>query len=140
MAGSAIFARWRALEARLLIVAGSASLATGFVVMAAAPTLGVALIGAALGGAGNGVEAVSARTALQEQVEPAWMALMMSLNESIFLSVPGAGILIGGLLTAAWSPRAALALGGAGALLVAAAAWRVLRPAPSSQVSEVVLT
>jgi predicted MFS family arabinose efflux permease len=140
MAGSAIFARWLALEPRLLIVAASAALGGGFVVMAAAPTLAVALIGAALGGAGNGVEAVAARTALQEQVDPAWMALMMSLNESIFLSVPGAGILIGGLVTAAWSPRAALALAGAGALLVAGAAWRVLRPAPSSQVSEVVLT
>ena len=139
MAGSAVFARWRRLEARVLIAAASASLGIGFVVMAAAPTLAVALIGAALGGGGNGVEAVSVRTALQEQVEPTWMALMMSLNESIFLLMPGLGILLGGAITAVWSPRAALAFGGAGALLVSAAAWRTLRPAPS-QVSEIVLT
>ena len=34
--------------------------------MAVAPTLAVALVGAAIAGIGNGVEAVAARTALQE--------------------------------------------------------------------------
>jgi Transmembrane secretion effector len=126
--GSAIYARWRAIESRTLITGASALLGLGFVVMAAAPTLAVALIGAALGGAGNGIEAVSARTALQEQVERRWMAMMMSLNESVFQAMPGPGIVIGGVITALWSPRAALALAGGGALAVAAAAWRALRP------------
>ena len=127
VAGSAVYVRWRRREPRTLIAGASVALGLGFIVMAAAPTLGVAVVGAALGGAGNGIEAVAARTTLQEHVEPAWMALMMSLNESIFQSVPGAGILIGGAITALWSPRAALAIGGAGALLVSAAAWRALR-------------
>ena len=40
-------------------------------VMAAAPILAVAIVGAALAGVGNGVESVAVRTALQEQVERA---------------------------------------------------------------------
>jgi predicted MFS family arabinose efflux permease len=136
IAGSAVYARWRRLEPRALIAGAAASLGLGFVVMAAAPTIAVAVAGAALGGAGNGVEAVAARTTLQEHVEQSWMALMMSLNESISQSMPGAGIVIGGSITALWSPRAALALGGAGALLVAMGAWRWLRPVIRSPISE----
>ena len=84
--------------------------------MAIAPTLAVAIVGAAFAGIGNGVEAVAARTALQEETEERWMALMMSFNEAMFQSVPGAGIVIGGAITALGSPRAALAVAGAGSL------------------------
>jgi len=128
--GSVIYARWRQLPPWSLIASASVALGIGFALMAAAPTLAVALVGAALGGAGNGVEAVAARTALQEQVEQSWMARIMSLNESIYTALPGPGILIGGALTAIWSPRAALALGAAGALVVAIAASVRLRPQP----------
>lgn len=128
VAGSAIFARWRGLPARQLIAIGAGSLGIGFLTMAVAPSLPVAIIGCAIAGAGNGVETVSARTALQEHVEPEWMAMMMSLNESLFESMPGIGILIGGALAALASPRTALGVAGVGALLVTAAAWFVLRP------------
>jgi predicted MFS family arabinose efflux permease len=137
VAGAAIFARWRRRPSRELIVGGAACLAVGFPVMAAAPTLAVAIVGAALAGIGNGVESVAVRTALQEEIQEEWMALMMSLYEALFQSVPGAGMLIGGAITALWSPRAALAVAGAGALAVTVAAWFVLaglgtRPEPHS--------
>jgi MFS family permease len=109
-----------------LIVGGAASLGIGFVVMAAAPTLAVAIVGAALGGVGNGVESVAARTALQEEASEEWMAMMMSLYEALFQSVPGAGMLIGGGLTALGSPRTALAVAGAGSLAVTVTAWFAL--------------
>jgi hypothetical protein len=99
---------------------------TGFLVMAVAPELAISIAGAAVAGVGNGVMFVASRTALQEAVEAPWMALMMSLNESIILGVPGAGILIGGALAAASGPRAALALGGIGSLLTAVAVWVTL--------------
>ena len=124
--GAAIYARWRRRPNRELIVGGAACLAVGFPVMAAAPTLAVAIVGAALAGVGNGVESVAVRTALQEEVEEQWMALMMSLYEALFQSVPGAGILIGGAITALWSPRAALAVAGAGALAITVSAWFAL--------------
>jgi predicted MFS family arabinose efflux permease len=126
--GSAVYARWLNLSGRTLIALGAACLGAGFLVMAVAPNLGVAVVGAAIGGIGNGVEAVAARTSLQEHVEDEWMALIMSLNESLFQAMPGAGILIGGAITALAGTRAALATGAAGALAVTALAWMLLEP------------
>ena len=128
VAGAAVYARWRGLPSRELIVLGAGALGAGFLVMAVSPTIAVALVGAAVAGVGNGIEAVAARTALQELVEERWMALMMSLNDSLFQCVPGAGILLGGALTALGSPRTALAVAAGGSLLVTGAAWFALAP------------
>ena len=54
------------------------------------------------------------------------MALMMSLYEAVFQSVPGAGIVIGGAITALANPRAALAVAGIGSLGITVAAWFAL--------------
>jgi Major Facilitator Superfamily len=138
VAGAAIYARWRALPSRNLITIGAGSLGIGFVVMAVAPTLAVAIAGGAFAGIGNGVENVAARTALQEEVEERWMALMMSLNEALFQSVPGVGILLGGTITAIGSARAALAVASAGSFAITAMAWLALaglgsRPEPEPE-------
>jgi Major Facilitator Superfamily len=124
--GSAVYARWRAVPGRTMIVLGCISMGAGLLIMAAAPTLALAICGAALAGTGNGVEAVAARTTLQEQVDPEWMALIMSLNESLFQAMPGLGIILGGAITAAVGTRAALTIAGAGALVVAVMAWTLL--------------
>jgi MFS family permease len=108
---------------RELIAFGAAALGIGFVVMALAPGLTVAIVGAAIAGVGNGVESVAARTALQEETDDEWMAMMMSLHEALFQSVPGAGIVLGGAITALGGPRAALAVAGAGSLAITAVAW-----------------
>ncbi len=128
VAGSAVYAHWRALPPRVLITLGAGALGVGFLVMSAAPGLAVALVGAAIAGLGNGIEAVAARTTLQEHIEERWMAMMMSLNESMYQAVPGAGIVIGGALAALATPRVALAVAGVGSLLVTAVAWVVLTP------------
>jgi hypothetical protein len=125
--GSAVYARWLSLSGRTLIAVGAGLLGSGFVVMAVAPNLGVAIAGAAIAGVGNGVEAVAARTTLQEHVEEEWMAVIMSLNESLFQAMPGLGILIGGGLTAIAGTRVALAAGGAGAFAVTGLALVVLQ-------------
>lgn len=126
VAGAAIYARWRARPNRELIAFGAGMLGVGFVVMAAAPTLAVAIAGGALAGVGNGIESVASRTAIQEETEGQWMALVMSLQESIYQSFPGAGMLIGGTITALGSPRTALAVAGAGSLAITALVWVVL--------------
>jgi MFS family permease len=123
IAGSAIFARWRRLPSRVQISAGTLLLGAGFVVMALAPSLPVAVAGAAVGGIGNGIQVVAVRTALQEAVTERWMALVLSLNESMFQAVPGVGIAIGGAITALAGARVALAVGGAGSAVVAVAMW-----------------
>jgi Major Facilitator Superfamily len=128
--GSAIYGRWNAAPARVLITLGAVCLGIGFVVMGIAPSLAVAIAGSVVAGVGNGIHAVSSRTALQEAVRERWMALMMSLNESIFQAVPGAGILLGGAIAALAGPRAALGAGGIGSLGIAIAVWVILRPGP----------
>ena len=125
--GSAAYARWRARPVRVLTGAGAALLGVGFVVMATATSLALALIGGVLAGIGNGVWAVAARTSLQEHVEPEWMGMMMSLNESVFQALPGVGIVLGGAVSALAGARVALALAGIGALAVAILGWPLLR-------------
>ncbi len=128
VAGSLVYARWRGLSSRVLMAGSAAALGAGFLVMASATVIAVALVGAAVAGTGNGIEAVAQRTALQEHVEDHWMALVMSLNESVYQAVPGVGILIGGLLTQLAGPRTALVVGGVGALIVMGVIWVALRP------------
>jgi predicted MFS family arabinose efflux permease len=133
IAGSAIYARWRKLPSRVLITLGAALLAAGFLVLAVAPTLFVAIFGAAIAGIGNGIQVVAARTALQEAAPARWLALILSLNESMFQAVPGAGIVLGGAITALAGPRVALAVGAAGSLVVALAMWaRLAIPEPDN--------
>jgi Major Facilitator Superfamily len=124
--GSAAYARFRTRPSRALICAGAAALAVGLAVMAVAPGLAVALVGAVVAGSGNGVEAVAFRTSLQEHTPQRWMALIMSLGDSLQQAVPGGGILLGGGVAAVADPRAALALAAAGAAVVVAAAWPLL--------------
>jgi MFS family permease len=126
--GSAAYARWHAAQARVLIGIGAGALGAGFVTMAAAPSIAIAVVGAVVAGVGNGVHAVAVRSALQQQIEPLWMAVMMGVQESLIQAIPGIGILIGGVLAELAGARAALAVAGAGSLAITAAAWLILRP------------
>jgi MFS family permease len=128
VAGSAAYARWRKAPSRQLIALSAGALGIGFAVMSVAPALAIALVGSVIAGAGNGTNSVAARTALQEEVEPQWMALMMSFNEALFQFVPGVGILLGGALTALVQPRATLAIAAGGSLIVAVLVWVLLQP------------
>jgi Na+/melibiose symporter-like transporter len=121
--GSALYARWRALASRMVISLGSLLLGAGFLIMAVAPSLAVAIAGAAVAGIGNGIVFVAMRTALQEATPERWLALILSLNESILLAVPGIGILTGGAIAAIAGPRAAFAAGAGGSLAIAALMW-----------------
>jgi hypothetical protein len=128
VAGSAIFARWHATQPRVLMALGAALIGAGLIGMALAPSLVVAIAAAIVGGIGNGVEAVAARTAVQEQTEADWMALVLSFSQSLDEAMPGIGILLGGAIATLASPRTALATAGAGALVVAVAVWSLLQP------------
>jgi predicted MFS family arabinose efflux permease len=121
--GSAVYARWRKLASRRLITLGTCLLGLGFVPMAAAPNLSVAMAGAAVAGLGNGIQIVAARTVLQETTPARWMALILTVNESMFQAVPGLGITLGGAIAAVAGPRAALAAGAAGTLAIALVMW-----------------
>lgn len=126
--GSAIYARWRRRPARVLLGGSGASLAVGFSLMAGAPTIVVAVIGAALGGAGNGIVSMAAKTVLQEYTPQRWMGLITTLNESVSQAAPGIGILLGGVIATIANPRIAFAIAGVGSLGYAVASWIALRP------------
>jgi MFS family permease len=116
------------MPARTLITVGAGALGVGLAGMALSPSLIPAVVAAAVAGVGNGVEAVAARTALQELVEERWMALVMSFSESLNEAAPGIGIVLGGAIAALTDSRVALGVGAAGAVMVAVAAWAVLNP------------
>jgi MFS family permease len=117
--GSVVYARFRRRSAPLLIAGAALALAAGFAVMTVAPSLIAALCGAAVAGAGNSVEWVAWRTAIQERTPDRWMALMMSLADSMSMLAPGIGIVAGGLIAQFASSRAAFGVASAGSLLFA---------------------
>jgi predicted MFS family arabinose efflux permease len=134
--GSLLYARWRRGQPRALVAGSAAALGSGFLIMALAPSLPVALVGAALAGAGNGVEAVAARTLVQLRTDPDWMGLVMALNESMMQASPGGGIVIGGAVAALAGPRSALGAAAAGSVLTAIGAWVLLAPGRQGQGQE----
>jgi MFS family permease len=119
VAGSAVYARFRRQSAPVLIGGSALALAVGFAVMAVAPSLIVALCGSAVAGAGNSVEWVAWRTAIQERTPDRWMALMMSLADSMSMLAPGLGIVAGGLIAQFASSRIAFGVAAAGSLVFA---------------------
>ncbi|HET8977155.1 MAG TPA: MFS transporter [Solirubrobacteraceae bacterium] len=138
VAGSAVYARWRRRSAVMLMTASGAALGVGFVIMAVAPVLAVALVGSAVAGVGNSMESMAVRTATQEQATDSWMALVMSLNDSTSQLAPGVGFLIGGVITSLATSRAAFGVAAAGSLAFAALVPVVLggvaarRPVPAN--------
>jgi hypothetical protein len=126
--GGVIYARWRSLPSREMITLGTCAFGIGFLTMAVAPSLAVAVVGSAIGGIGNGIQVVAFRTAVQEAASAEWMALVLSLVEFIFQAVPGAGILVGGVTATVAGPRVALAAAAAGSFATSVATWTGLRP------------
>jgi MFS family permease len=121
VAGSVVFARFRRRSAPLLITCSAVALGVGFTIMTAAPSLGVALFGAAVAGAGNSLEWVAWRTAVQERTPNRWMALIMSLTDSMSMLAPGVGIVLGGIIAEVASSRAAFGVAAAGSFVFAVA-------------------
>jgi MFS family permease len=133
VAGSVVYARFRRRTASVLIAGSAVALAVGFAVLAVAPTLILALCGAVLAGAGNSVEWVAWRTAIQERTPDRWMALLMSLSDSLSMLAPGVGIVAGGLIAQFASSRTAFGVASVGSLLFAVAVPIAFRRAPATR-------
>ena len=130
VAGSILFVWVRNRSAAGLILLSTAAIGLAYLGMAGAQSLLVACLLSVLGGTGNGIQWVSVMTALQEATPSDYQARVVGLMESALAAMPGVGYLIGGILTAAGSPRTAYAVAGIGTLvlvLVALVALRGLR-------------
>jgi MFS family permease len=130
VAGSLVFvaaARRISLQTQLLV--STALIGCAYLGMAAADTIAVACVAAAVGGIGNGVQWVALMSAVQELTASRYQARVVGLLESIGRVMPGFGFLLGGVIAQLLSPRASFVAAGIGALTVLAVAVPLLRRA-----------
>jgi hypothetical protein len=118
--GAAGFARASQVRLGVVVTAGMALIVGGYAGLAASPDLAIACAFSAVGGVGNGVWWIAVVTGVQQgipaEVQSAVMAVLASVNQLM----PALGFVMGGVVTALSSPRAAygLAAGGVGVVLL----------------------
>ncbi len=120
--GSVVFARVRRTPLPTLLFFSTLAVGVGYLGLAVAPTLAVACGASVIGGAGNGVQWVSAISAVQELTVAGMQARVMSVLESIGAAMPGLGYLLGGVIASAVSPRATFLVAGVGVFAIVAVA------------------
>ncbi len=118
VAGSLLFARLRQASLASLLFFSTLAVGAGYLGLAAAPTLAVACLASVLGGAGNGIQWVTAISAVQELTAESMQARVMSVLESIGAAMPGLGFALGGVIAAVLSPRMTFLVAGAGVLAI----------------------
>ena len=116
--GSLVFARARRAPLILLLGISTLTVGAGYLGLAVAPNLAIACVASLIGGTGNGVQWVSAISAVQELTEPGMQARVMSVLESIGAAMPGVGFALGGLIAAIATPRTVFLVAGLGVLAI----------------------
>jgi MFS family permease len=124
--GGILFAGVRRAPLSYLLLWGTLAVGGGYLGIAVAPTLAAACAASVLGGAGNGVQWVSAISAVQELTVEAMQARVMSVLESIGAAMPGVGFAVGGLIATVASPRATFLVAGVGVFAIVAVAAPIL--------------
>jgi hypothetical protein len=124
--GSAIQVRLARRVGATMILISTGAVAAGYLGTAIAPTLVLACATSVIGGIGNGTQWASVETTMHQLVDEAFRARTTAVLESLAAIAPGVGIVLGGTLTAVFSPRAAYFAAGAG-LVVLVLAARVTR-------------
>lgn len=125
--GSLLFARLRQASLASLLLFSTLAVGAGYLGLAAAPTLAMACLASVLGGAGNGIQWVTAISAVQELTAETMQARVMSVLESIGAAMPGVGFALGGLIAALVSPRMTFLVAGAGVIGIVAVMAPLLR-------------
>jgi MFS family permease len=124
--GSIVFATVRRTPLPVLLFFSTIAVGLGYLGLAVAPTLVVACLASVLGGAGNGVQWVSAVSAVQELTTQGMQARVLSVLESIGAAMPGVGYLIGGLIATGSDPRVTFLVAGLGVLAIAVIAIPIM--------------
>jgi MFS family permease len=125
--GSLLFARLRQASLPLLLFCSTLAVGAGYLGLAVAPTLAVACLASVVGGAGNGIQWVTAISAVQELTAETMQARVMSVLESIGAAMPGVGFAVGGVIAALVSPRMTFLVAGAGVIAIVAVMAPLLR-------------
>jgi MFS family permease len=127
--GAVAFAAFARVSLRTLLPISTLAVGLAYLGTAASPTLLVACLASAVGGAGNGVQWVGLMTAVQQLTESGYQARVVSLLEGLAKAMPGVGFLLGGALAAIFNPRVSYAVAGAGVIGVLVAGAVALRRA-----------
>jgi transmembrane secretion effector len=119
--GSALQLRLARRVGGRMILLSTAAVAVGYLGTAAAPTLAIACCASVVGGVGNGTQWASVETLMHQLVEEPFRTRTAAVLEALASIAPGVGIVLGGALTALFSPRAAYLAAGAGLIALIAA-------------------
>jgi MFS family permease len=122
LTGSFIFAALGRVSLRRLLPLSTVAIGGAYLLIGASPTLALACVASAIGGAGNGVQWVGLMTAVQQLTRMDYQARVISLLESLVKAAPALGFVIGGATTALFNARVSYVLAGAGVLAVLAIA------------------
>jgi MFS family permease len=117
--GSIVFAAAQRVALPILLFFSTLAVGAGYLGLAAAPTLAAACAASVIGGAGNGVQWVSAISAVQELTAQNMQARIMSVLWSIGAAMPGVGYALGALIAVALDPRATFLVAGLGVFVIA---------------------
>jgi MFS family permease len=126
--GSLVFVAAKRRSLVFLVAASTGLIGIAYLGMSASRSLALACAFSVVGGTGNGFQWVSVITAIQQQTPPHLHTRVVGVLESLNRGVPAVGFLIGGALTALFSPPVAFIVAGVGVLLLAAAAATVSAP------------
>lgn len=124
--GSFIFTAVQRAPLPILLFLSTIAVGAGYLGLAAAPTLAFACAASVLGGGGNGVQWVSAISAVQELTVQGMQARVMSVLESIGAAMPGVGYALGAVIAVGLDPRATFLVAGLGVLAIALIAALVM--------------
>jgi MFS family permease len=125
--GSVLFATARKAPLPVLLWLSTLAIGLAYLGTAVAPTLLIACLASFVGGTGNGIQWIALVTAVQTLTSAAQQARVLALLEALASAMPGVGFVLGGAITALFSPRLAFAVAGAGVLCVLAIATLTLR-------------
>ncbi len=133
--GSTLHVRLARRVGHATILISTAAVAIAYLGTGLAPSLGIACAASVLGGVGNGTQWASVETAVHQLVEERFRLQVAAMLESMAAMAPGVGIVLGGALTALFSPRAAYLVAGFGlvALITVAALGRLLVTRPPAR-------
>jgi hypothetical protein len=120
--GSTLHVRLARRTSHAGILISTAGVAVAYLGTGLAPTLFVACCFSVLGGIGNGTQWASVETAVHQLVDEHFRLRVSAMLESMAALAPGVGIVLGGGLTALFSPRVAYLVAGAGLVALIAVA------------------
>lgn len=127
--GSLVFLAGGRIRMSALLFFSTLAVAVSYLGMSAAGTLAVACAAAGVGGAGNGVQWVAVMSTVQHLTDDLFQARVAGLLESISVTMPGLGFVLGGVITEVLDARAGFAVAGFGVLAVLLVAVPLLRGA-----------